>query len=47
LKLSRLSPVLQLQLERLKSASFLESATNIIAIGKPGVGKTRSIHYPY
>jgi DNA replication protein DnaC len=40
LALSRLSPSLQLQLERLKSASFLENATNIIAIGKPGVGKS-------
>jgi DNA replication protein DnaC len=40
LALSRLSPSLQLQLERLKSASFLETATNIIAIGKPGVGKS-------
>ena len=39
LALSRLPPSLQLQLERLKSASFLETATNIIAIGKPGVGK--------
>jgi len=40
LALSRLSPSLQLQLERLKNASFLETATNIIAIGKPGVGKS-------
>jgi DNA replication protein DnaC len=40
LALSRLSPSLQLQLERLKSASFLENATNSIAIGKPGVGKS-------
>src|SRR6266480_1670621 len=40
LALSRLSPSLQLQLERLKSASFLETATNVIAIGTPGVGKT-------
>lgn len=40
LALGRLSPSLQLQLERLKNASFLESATNIIAIGKPGVGKS-------
>src|SRR5262249_16854534 len=38
--LSRLSPQLQLQIERLKSASFLESATNVIAAGKPGVGKS-------
>src|SRR2546425_2934034 len=43
LTLSRLSPVLQLQLERLKSASFLESATNGIAIGKPGVGESHCL----
>ena len=43
LSLSRLSPSVQLQLERLKSASFLESATNIIAIGKPGVGKSHGL----
>jgi DNA replication protein DnaC len=43
LALSRFSPTLQLQLERLKSASFLEAATNIIAIGKPGVGKSHAL----
>ena len=43
LALHRLSPSLQLQLERLKSASFLETATNIIAIGKPGVGKSHCL----
>src|SRR5712691_1171982 len=43
LALTRLSPALQLQLERLKSASFLETATNIIAIGKPGVGKSHCL----
>src|SRR6266699_354793 len=43
LALSRLSPSLQLQLERLKSASFLETATNILAIGKPGVGKSHCL----
>jgi DNA replication protein DnaC len=43
LSLSRLSPSLQLQLERLKSASFLETATNISAIGKPGVGKSHCL----
>jgi DNA replication protein DnaC len=43
LSLSRLSPALQLQLERLKSATFLESATNVIAIGKPGVGKSHCL----
>lgn len=43
LTLGRISPALQLQLERLKSASFLETATNIIAIGKPGVGKSHCL----
>jgi DNA replication protein DnaC len=37
---TRLSPQLQVRIERLKSGSFLESATNVIAIGKPGVGKS-------
>jgi DNA replication protein DnaC len=43
LSLSRLTPTLQLQLERLKSASFLETATNVLAIGKPGVGKSHCL----
>jgi DNA replication protein DnaC len=43
LSLSRLSPSLQLQVERLKCATFLESATNVIAIGKPGVGKSHCL----
>jgi DNA replication protein DnaC len=43
LALSRLTPTLQLQLERLKSASFLETATNVLAIGKPGVGKSHCL----
>jgi hypothetical protein len=43
----RLTPQLQVQIERLKDGSFLQSATNVIALGKPGVGKTRPTHYPY
>jgi len=43
LALGRLSPTLQMQLERLKSASFLDTATNILAIGKPGVGKSHCL----
>jgi len=31
---------LQLQLERLKTGTFVETATNVIAVGKPGVGKS-------
>jgi DNA replication protein DnaC len=38
--LERLSPQLQLHIERLKSGTFLEKATNVIAVGKPGVGKS-------
>jgi len=36
----RLSPALQLHIERLKSGAFLGQATNVIAVGKPGVGKS-------
>src|SRR6266853_4130628 len=35
-----LSPTLQLQIERLKSGAFLEHSVNVIAVGKPGVGKS-------
>jgi DNA replication protein DnaC len=42
-ELERLSPGLRLQLERLKSAAFLEDATNVIALGKPGVGKSHAL----
>ncbi len=38
--LSRLSPTLQLQIERLKPGTFLEQAVNVIAVGKPGCGKS-------
>jgi DNA replication protein DnaC len=35
-----LSPALQLHIERLKAGAFLEQAVNVVAIGKPGVGKS-------
>ncbi len=41
--LARLSPALQLQLERLKSAAFLDTAVNVIAVGSPGVGKSHAL----
>src|SRR5439155_13236305 len=41
--LNRLFPALQLHLERVKSSSFLEQATNVIAIGKPGVGQSHAL----
>lgn len=40
LDLGRLSPQLQLHIERLRAGTFLQSATNVIAVGKPGVGKS-------
>ena len=40
---ARLSPALHLQLERLKSGAFLEQACNVIAVGKPGVGKSHAL----
>ena len=42
-----LSPALQLQIERLKPGAFLAQAINVVAVGKPGVGKTRPTYYPY
>ena len=38
--LKRLSPALQLQIGRLKQGAFLEQAVNVIALGRPGVGKS-------
>ncbi len=38
--LKRLSPALQLHIERLKKGAFLEQAINVVAVGKPGVGKS-------
>ena len=40
LDLGRLSPTLQLHIERLKKGAFLEQAINVVAVGKPGVGKS-------
>ncbi len=38
--LGRLSPTLQLHIERLKKGVFLEQAINVVAKGSPGVGKS-------
>lgn len=40
LDLDRFPAALRLQIERLKSGAFLEQATNVVAVGKPGVGKS-------
>ena len=41
--LGKLPSAIQVQLERLKSGTFLESATNVVAVGKPGVGKSHAL----
>jgi DNA replication protein DnaC len=43
LDLDRFPPALRLQIERLKSGAFLEQAVNVIAVGKPGVGKSHAL----
>jgi len=40
IKLSRFDTTIRTQVERLKSGAFLEDATNVIAVGRPGCGKT-------
>lgn len=38
--LTHLSPAMRVQVERLKDGSFLDQAINVVALGKPGVGKS-------
>jgi DNA replication protein DnaC len=40
LQLERFSPSIQLQLERLRIGAFVEDAVNVVAVGRPGVGKS-------
>lgn len=40
LDLTPFSPTLRLQVERLRSGAFVEEATNVIAVGQPGAGKS-------
>lgn len=40
LDLDRFSPALRLSMERLRDGAFVEQATNIIAVGRPGAGKS-------
>ena len=43
LELNAFPATLRLQLERLKSGAFLKESTNVIALGKPGVGKSHDL----
>jgi DNA replication protein DnaC len=40
LQLDRFSLALQLQIERLRTGAFVDEAVNVVAVGKPGVGKS-------
>lgn len=41
--LGKLPALIQTQVERLKRGAFLQSATNVVAVGKPGVGKSHAL----
>lgn len=43
LQLDRFPPLIRQQLERLRSGTFLEDAINVVAAGKPGVGKSHAL----
>jgi DNA replication protein DnaC len=43
LQLERFPPLIREQLERLRSGAFLEDAINVVAAGKPGVGKSHAL----
>ena len=43
LQLDRFPPLIREHLERLRSGAFLEDAVNVIAAGKPGVGKSHAL----
>ncbi len=40
LQLERFSPAIQLQIERLRTGAFVDDAVNVVAVGRPGVGKS-------
>ncbi len=43
LQLERLGPVLAQQLERLRTGSFVTQAVNVVAVGRPGTGKSHAM----
>lgn len=47
LRLDRFPAPIRLHIERIRRGEWIEQATNIIAIGPPGAGKTHSTYYPY
>jgi len=43
LQLDRFAPLIREQLERLRTGVFLDDAINVVAAGKPGVGKSHAL----
>jgi DNA replication protein DnaC len=43
LELEAFPPLIRQHVEKLKSGEFLDRATNVIAVGRPGVGKSHAI----
>ena len=43
LQLDRLGPLLRQQLERLRTGSFVQQAVNVVAVGRPGTGKSHAM----
>src|ERR1700704_1616996 len=43
LQLEQFPPLIREQLERLRSGAFLDDAINVVAAGKPGVGKSHAL----
>lgn len=43
LQLERFPPLIREQLERLRDGAFLDDAINVVAAGKPGVGKSHAL----
>src|SRR5947209_17991800 len=43
LQLERFPPLIHQQLERLRSGTFLDDAINVVAAGRPGVGKSHAL----
>src|SRR6478736_2595873 len=43
LQLEKFPPLIREQLERLRSGAFLDDAVNVVAAGKPGVGKSHAL----
>ena len=47
LQLERFPPAVRQQVERLRAGAFVAEAVNVVAVGRPGIGKTQPTDYPH